>query len=298
MKRKWKLQIELSLIYKMDVKQLIFEVIPNLEKLFFPDVLLGEEISFTQDEYGYWVRSNKDIGPGERDYIPNTIINIIPSENLNKVKSYFDLSYFTSKQLEYIFTRLDKSLKHFDLIPMKKFLSYDSMEIKFELVEKDLNYKKKELINNYNIFKESVLIPQIKNNNAIIITDLKIKNIPVLKNSFKIKAGASKKNKATALFEALEKGKHVDITSKNDFINAFIGNAPANKINWTGMFGDLKSFINYSISENLIEKVNMKWVVTSNIFTLNGINFNNDKVKDTETTTGDSNIKKIVQSIF
>ena len=298
MKRKWKLQIELSLIYKMDVKQLIFEVIPNLEKLFFPRVLLGEEISFTQDEYGYWARSNKDIGPEDWDYIPNTIINIIPSENLNKVKSYFDLSYFTSKQLEYIFTRLDKSLKHFDLIPMNKFLSYDSLEIKFELVEKDLTYKKNELISNYNIFKESIFITQIKNDNSIITTDLKIRNTAPSKNSFKIIAGASKKNKATSLFEALEKGNHVNITSKNDFINAFIGNAPANKINWTGMFGDLKSFINYSISENLIEKVNMKWVVTSNIFTHNYIHFNNDKIKDTETTTGDNNIKKIVQSIF
>lgn len=282
----------------MDIKQLTFEVIPYLEKLFFPRVLLGEEISFTQDEYGYWVRSNKDIGPDEWDYIPNIIINIIPSENLNKVKSYFDLSYFTPKQLEYIFTQLDKSLKYFDLIPMKKFLSYDSMEIKFELIEKDLNSKKRELINNYNIFKESVLTPQIKNNNSIIGTDLKIKSISTSKNSFKIIAGASKKNKATALFEALEKGKHVDITSKNDFINAFIGNAPANKINWTGMFGDLKSFINYSISENLIENIKIKWVVTSNIFTHNGIHFSNEKIKDTETTSGDSSIKKLVKSIF
>ena len=124
------------------------------------------------------------------------------------------------------------------------------------------------------------------------------KEVKETKIYFKIIAGASKKNKATALFEALEKGKHVDITSKNDFINAFIGNAPTNKINWIGMFGDLKSFINYSISENLIENVNMKWVVTSNIFTHNSIHFNNKTIKDTEITSGDNKIKKLVKSIF
>ena len=116
--------------------------------------------------------------------------------------------------------------------------------------------------------------------------------------AFTIMAGASKKKKATVLFEVLEKEKHIDINSKNDFINAFIGNPPDNKINWIGMFGDLKSFINYSISENLIEKVKTKWVITADIFTHNRIHFINDKIKDTETTAGEENIKKIVRSIL
>ena len=93
----------------MDIKQIMLEVIPHLEKLFFPRLLLGEEISYFQDEQGFWIRSNKDKGPDDYDYIPNRIINITPSENLKRVKSYFDLSYFTSKQLEYIFNQLDKS---------------------------------------------------------------------------------------------------------------------------------------------------------------------------------------------
>ena len=115
---------------------------------------------------------------------------------------------------------------------------------------------------------------------------------------FKINAGASKKIKATTLFEALEKDNHVDITSKNDFINGFIGNVPDNKINWKGNFGDLKSFINYSISEKLIENVSKKWVYTANFFTHNGIHFNNNRIKDAARTINDDSIKKIVRSIL
>lgn len=117
-------------------------------------------------------------------------------------------------------------------------------------------------------------------------------------STFKIIAGASKKKKTTDLFEALEKNKYIDISSKQDFINAFTGNRPDNKINWIGMFGDLKSFINYSISESLIENVKAKWVITSNIFIHDGIHFSNNKIKDTEKTTSDANIKKIVRSIL
>ena len=119
----------------MDIKQITFEVIPHLEKLFFPQLLLGEEVSYTQDENGFWTRSNKDKSPNDCDYIPNRIINISPSENLKRVKSYFELSYFTLKQLEYIFNQLDKSLIKFNQIPLEKFISYDNSKIKFELFE-------------------------------------------------------------------------------------------------------------------------------------------------------------------
>jgi len=100
----------------MDIKQIHLEVIPHLDELFFPRLLLGEEVSYTQDENGFWTRSNKDKSPSDYDYIPNHIINISPTENLNRVQSYFELSYFTSKQLEYIFNQLDKSLINFLIV--------------------------------------------------------------------------------------------------------------------------------------------------------------------------------------
>ena len=136
---------------------------------------------------------------------------------------------------------------------------------------------------------------RIKNPNSTVTSNQKIKK-PVF--TFKIIAGASKKTRAIVLFDALLKEKHVDINSKNDFTNAFIGTPPDNKINWTGLFGDLKSFINYSISENLIEKVSSKWMITSNIFIHNGIHFRNNQIKDTETTTGDNKIKILVKSVL
>lgn len=273
----------------MDIKQITFEVIPHLEKLFFPQLLLGEEVSYTQDENGFWTRSNKDKSPNDCDYVPNRIINISPSENLNRVKSYFELSYFTPKQLEFIFNQLDKSLIKFNQIPLEKFISYDNSKIKFELFEKDLRFKKKELINNYNEYKKSIEKPTDKTNELKIINSV---------YAFKIIAGASKKNKAADLFETLVKGNYIDITSKNDFIDAFIGKNPNKKINWIGAFGDLKSFIKYSISENLIEKVSTKWIYTTHLFTHRNNEITNSSLNNAKITTNDSSIKKIVKSIL
>lgn len=273
----------------MDIKQITFEIIPHLDELFFPRLLLGEEVSYNQDENGFWTRSNKDKSPNDYDYIPNRIINISPSENLNRIKSYFELSYFTLKQLEYIFNQLDKSLINFNQIPLEKFISYDNSKIKFELFEKDLRSKKKELIYNYNEFKKSIEKPINKKN------EFKIKNSVY---AFKINAGASKKKKATDLFDLLVKGNYVDLTFKNDFIDAFIGNNPNNKINWIGAFGDLKSFIKYSISENLVEKVSTKWIYTTHLFTHRSNEISNSSLNDAKKTTNDSNIKKIVKSIL
>lgn len=273
----------------MDITELIFKVIPHLEKLFFPELLLGEKVSYSQDENGFWIRSNKDKSPGDIDYKPNIIINISPSENIKRVKKYFELSYFTTNQLEYIFNQLDKSLIKFDQIPLEKFVSYQNLDIKFELIEKDIRSKKKELTENYNEFKKSIINPSKKQN------EIKIKNSEF---AFKIKAFASKKSIASSLFERLEKEKYVDINSKNDFINAFIGNNPDNKINWTGMFGDLKSFINHAIEQKLIENARTKWVITSEIFTHEKIHFSSKKIKDTEITMNGNKIKKIVQSFL
>jgi len=273
----------------MDIKQITFEVIPHLEKLFFPQLLLGEEVFYTQDEFGSWTRSNKDKSAEDYDYVPNRIINISPSENLSRIKTYFELSYFTPKQLEYIFNQLDKSLIKFNQIPLEKFISYDNSKIKFELFEKDLRFKKKELIDNYNEYKKSIEKPTNKTNELKIINSV---------YAFKIIAGASKKNKAADLFETLVKGNYIDVASKNDFIDAFIGKNPNKKINWIGAFGDLKSFIKYSISENLIEKVSTKWIYTTHLFTYRNNEITNSSLNNAKITTNDSNIKKIVKSIL
>jgi len=110
---------------------------------------------------------------------------------------------------------------------------------------------------------------------------------------FKIKAGASKKNKAKSLFDALEKGKYVDITSKNDFINAFTGYEPTSKINWIGPFGDLKTLIIHCIQSESLEKTPNKWVITSEIFLSKGINFDSRKIASTKKTLSHNKIIKL-----
>jgi len=142
-------------------RQELLKTIPELEELFFPSTLLGEKISYTQDEAGFWIRSNKDKSPEDRDYIPNIVINISPTEQLKKIKSYFELSYFTPKQLEYIFNFLDKKFEKYSKIPLTSFVSYDSMEIKIELLENDLKSKINQILENYSQFKEELLSENI-----------------------------------------------------------------------------------------------------------------------------------------
>jgi hypothetical protein len=115
---------------------------------------------------------------------------------------------------------------------------------------------------------------------------------------FKILAGHSKKKRAKSLFEALEKEKWVDPSSEKNFINAFTGTPPSNKIKWTGNFGDLKTLINHSMEIGFIENKTTKWVLAANIFIHNGNDFNSKTIKDTAVTKNESNIKKIINSII
>ncbi|HRA74130.1 MAG TPA: hypothetical protein PLB11_15055, partial [Flavobacterium sp.] len=114
---------------------------------------------------------------------------------------------------------------------------------------------------------------------------------------FKKMAGASKKRNIKSLFSLLEKEKYINSDSKNDFINAFTGMTPINKIKWTGLFGDIKTLINYCIEKEFIPKISNKWVVTANIFTNNGNAFINKEIKDTPTTNNEAAIKRLIDSI-
>lgn len=150
----------------MTIKELLLKTIPELEELFFPETLLGEKVYYTQDKAGFLIRSNKDKSPEDWDYRPNTIINISPAEQLKKIKNYFELSYFTPKQLEYIFNILDKKFEKYSKIPLTSFVSYDSMEIKIELLENDLKSKINQILENYSLFKEEILSQNIPTANT------------------------------------------------------------------------------------------------------------------------------------
>lgn len=114
-------------------------------------------------------------------------------------------------------------------------------------------------------------------------------------NYFKIAIYPSVK-KAEQLADALILKNNLDKNSKNDFINAFTGFSPKDKINWKGHFGDLKTFINHCIKEKYIEKVSQKWITTSSVFLNNEIAFNEDKIRSTKETKSKENIKKLVDN--
>lgn len=139
-------------------------------------------------------------------------------------------------------------------------------------------------------------IKKVEEINAVEISD-SIFTKKTTNYCFKIKAGASKKTKANSLFDALVIEKYVDIASKNDFINAFTGYQPKNKIIWIGNFGDLKTFINYCFSSSFIEKKSKKWVITSNIFISNEINFDSNQIRSTKETLSKEKIKNLFNSL-
>lgn len=141
----------------MDVSTLKMEVIPKLEELFFPKLLLGEQVYYMQDDHGSWIRANKDKAPEDSDYIPNEIINISPAEQLKKIKNYLDLSFFTPNQYNLIFSTLDKKLEIFSNIPLSRLISYDRIKVDFKAVEMDLSAKKEELIQNYQMLRDDIL---------------------------------------------------------------------------------------------------------------------------------------------
>lgn len=114
---------------------------------------------------------------------------------------------------------------------------------------------------------------------------------------FKKMAGASKKRNIKSLFDLLEKEKFIDVNSKTDFVNAFTGIPPINKIKWTGLFGDIKTLINYCMEKEFITKSRPKWVTTSKIFTINDTDFDSKTIKDTATTNNEASIKKLIDSI-
>jgi hypothetical protein len=109
---------------------------------------------------------------------------------------------------------------------------------------------------------------------------------------FKIAVFPSAK-KAEQLADALILKNNIDKNSRKDFINAFTGFPPKDKIIWQGHFGDLKTFINHCIKEKYIEKVSRKWIITSTIFSDKEIAFSKDSIRSTKETISKENIKKI-----
>ena len=77
----------------------LLKAINNLKEIFFPEILIGELVSYRQNDDGTWTRSNKDKCPTDRDFIPNKKVDVIPIEQLEKAGKLILLSNFNKPQL-------------------------------------------------------------------------------------------------------------------------------------------------------------------------------------------------------
>lgn len=141
----------------MDINQIKSEVIPHLKELLFPKKLIDELIWYTDNE-GIQEKVNKDLNPYDIGYMPNTKIDISSEFVLKKAKEYFELSDFTTVQLEYIFKALDKYFELFKNIPLKNLFALSSSEVhKTNEIINDVTVRQKEIIENYTNLKKQLL---------------------------------------------------------------------------------------------------------------------------------------------
>jgi len=142
----------------MDVKEINYRIIPFLVETLFPKLLMGEEIEYYIDDYGFIERVNRDLSINDKRYKPNKLVNVDPKKRREKINEYFKLSNYTVQQLEHIFRRLDKELIVFERIGIENFVSYDwDNKIKFKLIKAEIINKRRDLIENYNILKKEIL---------------------------------------------------------------------------------------------------------------------------------------------
>lgn len=185
----------------------------------------------------------------------------------------------------------------------------DTEKIKLDFVNQDHKHKQRMLLNTFNK-GEKKYIKTIKewleNEKNYFLSIAPIVNQKLIPQAikpeptkyFQIKDTATRHHKAQSLSDKLITKNFIDKDCKANFINAFTGTKPKEKVNWTGAFGDLKSFIKYCNTEKLFEDNIDVWVITSEVFTFNKINIPSKKIKDTKVTKNDYNIKKLVKSIF
>ncbi|TJY38200.1 hypothetical protein [Pontimicrobium aquaticum] len=157
----------------MDTKYINKTVLPYLNEVFFPEILIGELIQYVVDENGFQERTNKDKSPDDWDYAQNELVDITPEDILYKAKHYFNTSNFTQTQIESIFKGLDMSLERFKKKTPKSFVSFDwKNKCKNEKAIPEANKRQQEIINIYTALRNKLLGVKI-NKSTIDETALK-----------------------------------------------------------------------------------------------------------------------------
>lgn len=122
----------------------------------------------------------------------------------------------------------------------------------------------------------------------------------ITSQTFKLKGDTQKniKDKAIDLYYSLLKNEYLIKDCKKDFIKLFTGQQPEHKIDWQGLKGELKLFINLLIEENKIDDCrSSKWIITAANFRFSDKDFTPETINSTKKAKHEHYIKTIVNRI-
>ncbi|MFZ2430937.1 MAG: hypothetical protein WAW57_07320 [Lutibacter sp.] len=213
-----------------------------------------------------------------------------------------------SELVDFLYKKTVSMLSLIDTVALVKEGKIDNAEkTKLDFINQAHQHKQKMLLVIYNKGEKQYIkaIKEWLENEKVyfqdivpIVNQITLPPIKVDTNKyFQIKDSATRYHKATSLFDKLVTKNYLEKECKPNFINAFTGTKPRNKVNWIGNFGDLKSFIKYCNSENLFYNNTDIWVVAAEVFTVKNLNITSIKIKDTKRTKDDYILKKLVESV-
>lgn len=221
----------------------IYEIVKDLSDIFFPSTLIGDLPIFHVDEYGIIERVNKDLGPEDRGYVPNTIVDISPQKQFDIAKEYFEYNFFKPIAKKRIFEMLDHKLMLFNEKTLESFISWDKNKIELKDVEKDLEDRKKQLIENYILIKNEEL-------NEASPSEEKIERNPQFKTKYTV-------HELAYFFRLLIDQKIIDLdeNQKSIFFKFIVANfqSKSKKVKKISLSSFRNKF--YNLSPDVIEKV-------------------------------------------
>jgi hypothetical protein len=211
---------------------------------------------------------------------------------LNTITKNVLYSVDTNKLLEA--GKITNSQKHqLDIATSKYKLNQDKNKLQFFKKEKAYINSIKQWLKN-----EEEFIQTFNSINLPKAEVVEVKTEKKVEDSFMLIEAQTSNEPIKELFNRLVIINCLSPESKQDFIKAFNGKIPNEKIDWIGDFGDLRSFISLLKSENKIKNVgNRHWLIAMKLFLRNGILFDNKTISDTKPTKNHTRILKIVQSI-
>lgn len=216
------------------------------------------------------------------------VVEILNKINIPTIDKWTETSHLNTSDFPFFENEEVKSL--LDIWIEQPFLD---LEIQNKAQEMQKNFYL------YTVFLEATKIIRLIDQLLTTPNDIKKTDVNT-SQTFKLKGDTQKniKDKAIDLYETLLKNKYLVKDCKKDFIKLFTGQEPEHKIDWQGLKGELKSFINLLIEENKIEDCSSsKWIITAANFRFSDKDFTPETINNTKKATNEHYIKTIVNRI-